>query len=78
MKLETQQSMPITLFDRDRIKQVIVNLISNAIKYCDTENGEIDISSYYIDGNLKVNVTDNGKGIKRENQLLIFEPFFQA
>ena len=78
LTVDQQKSMPQTKFDRDRIKQVIVNLISNAIKYCHPEKGAIEISSYYIDGFLKVNVKDNGKGIKRENHLRIFEPFFQA
>lgn len=78
LTVDKQMSLPISFMDEDRIKQVIMNLVSNAVKFCDQEKGEVKISSYYIDGNLKVNVSDDGKGIKRENQLAIFEPFFQA
>jgi signal transduction histidine kinase len=78
LTVDQQKSMPDGLMDRDRIKQVVMNLVSNAVKFCNPEKGEIIISSYFIDGYLKVNVTDNGKGVKEENRQTIFEPFFQA
>ena len=59
-----------------RIKQVINNLISNAIKF--TPNGKnIFLDIDYKDGYLNVNVKDEGIGISKEYQSRIFEPFSQ-
>ena len=64
--------------DRDRITQVIINLLSNAIKYCPADKGEIAISGYVIENNVKINISDNGPGIKEEYRQVIFEKFYQA
>jgi CheY-like chemotaxis protein len=62
-----------------RIKQIIGNFISNAIKF--TENGKVLISvkSEFINGQeqIKIGVKDSGTGIKKENQAKIFEAFSQ-
>jgi Na+/proline symporter/nitrogen-specific signal transduction histidine kinase len=78
LTVDQQKSMPESLMDRDRIKQVVMNLVSNATKFCNPDHGEIIISSYFIDGYLKVNVSDNGEGVSAEYRQTIFEPFFQA
>ncbi|MDF1875330.1 response regulator [Sulfurimonas sp. SAG-AH-194-I05] len=60
-----------------RIKQVINNLLSNAIKFTPSgKNIYLDIN--YEDGNLKVNVKDEGIGISQKNHLKVFEAFSQA
>ncbi|MFN4299605.1 MAG: ATP-binding protein [Thermaurantimonas sp.] len=64
--------------DRDRITQVILNLLSNAIKHCPPEKGEIFISGYVIDNQIKINISDNGPGVKPELRQVIFEKFYQA
>ncbi|WP_276498032.1 sensor histidine kinase [Pontibacter litorisediminis] len=76
--VDVQHSLPSIHADRDRLMQVLVNLISNAIKFCNPEQGKIIISAYYIDGDVKVNVVDNGKGIDQESQKQIFDKFYQA
>lgn len=76
--LSLQESLPTIAIDRDRITQVLLNLISNAIKFCNTQNGKITISTYYLDGNVRINVTDNGKGIEPNEIELIFNSFYQA
>ncbi|RDV14604.1 histidine kinase [Pontibacter diazotrophicus] len=76
--VDVQQNLPPLLADRDRLIQVLVNLISNAIKFCNPEQGEITVSGYWIDGQVKVNVMDNGKGIDQESQEQIFDKFYQA
>jgi signal transduction histidine kinase len=76
--VDLQKSLPDSLMDKDRIKQVVMNLISNATKFCDQKDGKIMISSYYIDGYLKANISDNGPGVKEAYWQTIFEPFFQA
>ena len=58
--------------DRNHIKQVLTNLISNAIKY--TERGEVRISAEVEGSKLRVQVRDTGCGIKPEIQERIFTP----
>ncbi|MFD1186669.1 ATP-binding protein [Pontibacter rugosus] len=76
--VDVQHSLPSINADRDRLIQVLVNLISNAIKFCNPESGKIIVSCYFIDGDVKVNVVDNGKGIDPESQQQIFDKFYQA
>jgi len=78
LKLEINSALPPSFMDRDRIYQVIVNLISNAIKYCKPEKGIIIITAYVLDNDLKVNVIDNGAGISKEDASRIFEKFYQV
>jgi len=63
--------------DRDKLEQVIINIISNAIKYTG-ENGKIEvhIDSVYKDAYIKVR--DNGIGIPAENLPRIFERFYRV
>lgn len=80
IKLETvlaEQVSP-TVTDRDRITQVMLNLLSNAIKFCDSAEGRIGVQLEGYDSTLKVAVSDNGPGIKPENQEVIFEKFRQV
>ena len=62
--------------DEIRLRQVLTNLVSNAIKF--TEAGVVGISSRLIDGQVEVNVEDTGIGISQEAHGLIFEEFRQA
>jgi Na+/proline symporter/signal transduction histidine kinase len=64
--------------DRDKLIQVVVNLISNAIKYCEADRGEIQIATHYVEGAIYTSIQDNGAGIAKEFQRLIFDKFFQA
>ncbi|MBI4488367.1 MAG: GAF domain-containing protein [Deltaproteobacteria bacterium] len=62
--------------DRDKLKQVILNLLSNAAKF--TEQGEIKVSAWQEDNFLKLVVSDTGIGMKKEALEYIFEEFRQA
>lgn len=66
--------------DRTRIKQVITNLISNAVKF--TEKGKISVDVVAMGcgpcADYKITITDTGIGIPREKQKDIFSDFFQA
>jgi signal transduction histidine kinase len=64
--------------DRDQLMQVMMNLISNAIKFCDHKNGEIKIKLTTKKDFLRVDVADNGMGIHKKDQKVIFEKFRQA
>lgn len=78
LEVDVQQSLPFLQGDRDRLVQVMVNLVSNAVKFCNPDKGRIVISGYYLDGDIKVNVVDNGKGIDTEYHKQIFDKFYQA
>ncbi len=65
-------------YDEDRIVQVLTNLISNAIKFCDVKKGKI-IVDYKIDlGYLEVIINDNGRGIPKQDLPYIFDKFYQS
>jgi signal transduction histidine kinase len=61
--------------DADRLTQVFINLISNARKYCDAARPEMRIAVRHKAGRVTVDFIDNGKGIPKDSQTLIFEKF---
>ncbi len=63
------------LTDPDRLVQVFINLVSNARKYCDAEPGVLRIVVRQKGGRINIDFIDNGKGIPKESQRLIFEKF---
>ena len=67
---------PIVTADKQRIKQVIYNLVGNATKF--TEHGSITISLQSDDHYVYTYVTDTGRGMSVENQRLLFRKFQQA
>ena len=64
--------------DRDQLIQAMVNLISNAVKFCEPDRGQIDIRLEYSADRLTVSVTDNGIGISEADQQQIFDKFRQV
>ena len=76
--LHLAEDLPLVSADRDRLLQVLLNLISNAVKFCNRDAGRIDISLIKVPGALRVAVADNGAGIEHEAQEMIFEKFRQA
>jgi len=73
--LKLDVNMPQVKFDKDKILQVLTNLINNAIKF--TEKGSITISSEQGSNIVKVSVQDTGPGIKEENIPKLFQQFEQ-
>lgn len=67
----------IAVCDSDKIKQVIINLIDNAIKFTD-KKGEIKIQLSQNDGDAIISVEDTGIGIQEEDQERIFEMYVQS
>jgi signal transduction histidine kinase len=65
-------------YDEDRIMQVLTNIISNALKFCETDKGEIVVDYKYDQGYLMVSVKDNGKGIPVQDIPFIFDKFYQS
>jgi PAS domain S-box-containing protein len=69
---------PVQVYsDKDRIGQVVINLITNAIKYSPTAD-EIIISSKIVDGHVEVCVQDFGIGIAKDKLDKVFEQFYRV
>ena len=67
-------NLPTVRGDRARLRQVLGNLIDNAVKYS-PEHGEVEVRAFAADGSVRVSVRDAGPGIPREHQERIFEKF---
>ena len=64
--------------DRDRVMQVLINLLSNAAKFSQSGEGRVEVALRRLDGFFQVDVADNGPGVATEEQEFIFEKFRQA
>ena len=73
-----QGDLPPVEGDRDRLMQVMMNLLSNASKFCDPHAGTVEVTLAKDKDGVRVDVQDNGAGIDVENQQLIFEKFRQV
>ncbi|GGA43988.1 sensor histidine kinase [Pelagibacterium lentulum] len=62
----------------DRLSQVLINLISNAIKYNDAKEPVVSISSRLEDDHYLIEVADNGTGIPEEERPRIFDKFYRG
>ena len=63
--------------NHDYLKQILINLISNAIKFTEKE-GEIVINTYKEDDNAKIMIKDNGIGMSEETKKKIFDNYYQG
>ncbi|HEU4716594.1 MAG TPA: ATP-binding protein [Bacteroidia bacterium] len=69
---------PVYVFaDKDRIRQVITNLVSNSIKY-GKDGGQTETRFYQVDDNILIEIADNGIGIAREHLPRLFERFYRV
>ena len=78
LTLELPRGVPPVHADRDRLMQVMLNLISNAVKFCDRRVGRIGIVLRVLPEALQVDVRDNGIGIAASDHEIIFEKFRQV
>ena len=67
-------SLPAVRGDRERLRQVIQNLVDNAVKYSPA-GGRVRVSATADDGGVLIDVADEGPGIPAEDQQVIFEKF---
>jgi len=75
LKVQLAENLPSVEVDGDRITQVLVNLINNAIKF--TEEGSVAVITERMDNEIRVAVRDTGIGIKKEDVGSLFESFVQ-
>lgn len=73
--LSLEKDLPPVLCDRDKITQVLTNLVNNAIKF--TDHGRIDIMAKRGDNSVEVEVRDTGIGIRTEDLPKLFQRFSQ-
>lgn len=66
------------IVDPDQLKRVINNIITNAIKYTDKDYGQVDINIYDNDAEVKVSISDNGRGIDSNSLPHIFDRMYRA
>jgi signal transduction histidine kinase len=76
LKTDVAKRLPIGLGDEQRLTQVLLNLVGNAIKFTDT--GEVRITATGANGHFTVGVTDTGPGIPPEELKRVFEQFHQV
>lgn len=72
----TLGTMPLAWGDKDRVTQILYNLIGNAAKF--TEKGSITVDTKVKNDVLRVRVSDTGRGVPLQNQKLLFHKFQQA
>jgi len=74
--LEIESNLPRIYADKERILQVLTNLVTNAIKFS-SENGSIRVKAAQMDSFLKITVADDGIGIAAADHEKLFKPFSQ-
>jgi len=78
LEIDVAAALPPVSADRDRLLQVLLNLLSNAEKFSARPDGRVRIRARRVGAEVRVDVTDNGGGITPEDQHVIFEKFRQA
>ncbi|WP_293905199.1 ATP-binding protein [Phenylobacterium sp.] len=74
--LDADRAAGVYRGDPARLRQILSNLISNALKF--TEAGEIRVAAQPLDGQLKIVVSDTGVGMSRDGLTMLFHRFTQA
>jgi signal transduction histidine kinase len=72
---DVEDGLPAVVGDRDRLLQVVINLISNAVKF--TKHGSVTCQARQTDSNIIVSVIDTGPGITESDRTHVFEKFMQ-
>jgi signal transduction histidine kinase len=72
------EGLPTVTADPAQVRQLLQNLIANAVKFRSEDPPLVEVSSRELDGRIEVTVTDNGIGIPPDQAERIFEPFHRA
>jgi len=67
----------VCIFDKIRIEQVMMNLLSNAIIHCSKDRGRIDVTLNQEGSMIRISISDNGTGIEEKNLSRVFSKFYQ-
>jgi signal transduction histidine kinase/CheY-like chemotaxis protein/PAS domain-containing protein len=77
LRLSVPADLPLAAADADRVRQVLVNLLSNALKYS-PEGGDVSVIAEETNGMVRISVADEGLGISDEDQRLLFTKFYRV
>ncbi len=72
-----QKAVPIIFGDKNRIRQIFINIIDNAIKYCET-GGQVTINTEVTEEKATITIKDTGCGISKKDLAHITEKFFKS
>ena len=75
LQVEVRGDLPALLCDRTRVREVVLNLLSNAARF--TDSGGVRLVAWQDGGQVYLSVTDSGPGIAPEEQAKLFQPFQQ-
>ena len=76
LEVDVEKGLPLVHADKSRVRQVFLNLLSNATKFT-ADGGKLKIKAASEDSWCRVSVIDSGIGIREDDQKKIFEPFSQ-
>jgi signal transduction histidine kinase len=74
VRARVSRPLPSIRGDRERLRQLVMNLLTNAVKYT-VDGDEIEVRADAADGIVELSVRDNGPGISSADQRVIFEKF---
>lgn len=78
VQLNREEKPVMVIADKEKIRQVFINLLDNAIRYRSPEDARIKISFFDMDENILTEITDNGIGIDSEEIPRVFERFYRT
>jgi signal transduction histidine kinase/CheY-like chemotaxis protein len=76
LQQKVQSDLPAMSFDRLRLRQVLLNLLTNAARF--TERGSITVSAAHEDGWVRLQVSDTGRGIASQNLARVFDQYYHS
>ena len=76
LQIRAPETVPAVAADRDKVRQVLMNLVENAIKYS-PDGGRIELGVESADGVVRFDVRDEGLGIPLDEQARIFDKFYR-
>ena len=76
LNISLPDKLPLIMADDDRVRQILINLISNSIKYS-SPGGQINVTAREEDNYLIIEVQDTGRGMSEEEQKKLFQPYYR-
>ncbi|KJR98497.1 MAG: hypothetical protein VR68_10500 [Peptococcaceae bacterium BRH_c4a] len=77
ISLNIPQARLIARGDPDRLKQVVINMVDNAVRFS-PNGGTVDVKGEEVSGHIRVSVRDQGPGVREEEMQLIWERFYKS
>lgn len=78
LRADLPERTPPVLADVDRLIQVLLNLLSNALKFSPEQTGQVGVALRMLDRELRIDVRDNGPGVRPQDRPFVFDKFWQA